>query len=84
MPKNQGSATSEAIPKLTDKDKLGSAGPSGTTTSAGASGTTTSAGASGTTTSAGASGTTTGPSATSEAVPDLMSGGDKPPRGKKK
>ncbi|WP_141700502.1 hypothetical protein [Methyloceanibacter superfactus] len=44
MGKKEGATTSENIKILTDKDQLGSAGASGTTTSAGSSGTTTSAG----------------------------------------
>jgi hypothetical protein len=81
MGKKEGATTSENIKILTDKDQLGSAGASGTTTSAGSSGTTTSAGASGTTTSAGASGSTTGPAAQSENVLDLSTG-DQPPHEK--
>jgi len=68
--KKRGEANqSEDVPLLGNEDKLGSAGPSGTTTSAGQSGTTTSAGQSGTTTSAGQGGATT-----SENTPDLATG----------
>jgi hypothetical protein len=73
MGKNEGSATSENIKILTDKDQLGSAPP-----------TTTSAGASGTTTSAGASGTSTGPAAGHEPIPNLFNAHDSLGKGKKK
>lgn len=66
--KQGGAETSENIPILTDEDKLGSAGQTGTTTSAGQSGTTTSADPT--------------PATTSENIPDLSTG-DKPPRGGK-
>ena len=59
--KKRGEANqSEDVPLLGNEDKLGSAGPSGTTTSAGQSGTTTSAGQGGAT--------------TSENTPDLATG----------